>query len=146
MDPWLLRVIVAASLFFYGWWSPKFVLLLGGSIVANYALGRLTLRAQGRYWLVTGIAANLALLGWFKFATLAFPVQRRVAAQDLSTGWLCAAGSVQCCAPESVTQDVTQPGPDLLRLKPPVLASCTTAPNACSAASAVARRVIASPC
>ncbi|HET7881303.1 MAG TPA: MBOAT family O-acyltransferase [Acetobacteraceae bacterium] len=65
---WMLRVIVAASLFFYGWWSPKFVLLLGGSIVANYTLGRLTLRAQGRYWLVTGIAANLALLGWFKYA------------------------------------------------------------------------------
>ena len=37
---WALGWLVGASLFFYGWWNPPFVLLLAGSIVANYALGQ----------------------------------------------------------------------------------------------------------
>ena len=65
---WALRGIVAASLFFYGWWNPKFVLLLAGSILANHALGRQILRDGSRRWLIAGITANLALLGWFKYA------------------------------------------------------------------------------
>ena len=32
---WALRWLVAASLFFYGWWNPRFVLLLAGSILAQ---------------------------------------------------------------------------------------------------------------
>lgn len=65
---WALRWLVAASLFFYGWWNPKFVLLLAGSIVANYALSERIRRHPSRPWLISGIAANLALLGWFKYA------------------------------------------------------------------------------
>ena len=68
---WLL----AASLFFYGWWKPPFVLLLVGSISANYVLGQRILHCaqdgnarSARRWLVAGIACNLALLGWFKYA------------------------------------------------------------------------------
>ena len=41
---WALRWLVAASLFFYGWWNPKFVLLLAGSILVNYAFGQHILR------------------------------------------------------------------------------------------------------
>jgi len=37
---WALRWLVAASLFFYGWWNPKFVLLLAGSILGNYMLAQ----------------------------------------------------------------------------------------------------------
>lgn len=33
-----LAWLLAASLFFCGWWSPPFILLLLGSIAANYAL------------------------------------------------------------------------------------------------------------
>ncbi len=72
---WALRWIVAASLVFYGWWDARFVALLGGSIVANYAMGQHILtraRAGGdgmaRRWLLVGIALDLALLGWFKYA------------------------------------------------------------------------------
>ncbi len=72
---WALRWIVAASLFFYGWWSPPFVLLLIGSIVGNYGFGqRILALARGgrpraaRRWLVVGIALDLGLLGWFKYA------------------------------------------------------------------------------
>ena len=72
---WALYWLVAASLFFYGWWNPKFVVLLMGSILANYECGQRILRlAQSgrpraaRRWLTVGVAMNLALLGWFKYA------------------------------------------------------------------------------
>jgi alginate O-acetyltransferase complex protein AlgI len=72
---WALRWLVVASLFFYGWLNPKFVLLLAGSILANYGCGQqiLSLTRSGRErparrWLIGGVAANLALLGWFKYA------------------------------------------------------------------------------
>src|SRR3954469_13146561 len=65
---WALLWLVAASLFFYGWWDPRFVLLLAGSILVNYAFARQIRRRGSRAWLIAGIAGNLALLGWFKYA------------------------------------------------------------------------------
>ena len=72
---WALRWIVAASLVFYGWWDARFVALLAGSIVANYAIGQRILglaraRRDGaaRHWLLVGVALDLGLLGWFKYA------------------------------------------------------------------------------
>ena len=65
---WALRWLVVASLFFYGWWNPKFVLLLAGSILANYVIGLQIHQRVSRRWLIVGIATNLALLGWFKYA------------------------------------------------------------------------------
>ena len=76
--------LVAASLFFYGWWNPLYVPLLVGSMLANYALGRgLARPSAGRGWLTVGVAGNLTLLGWFKYAdflahnlmSLGLPVQ-----------------------------------------------------------------------
>ncbi|HUP93813.1 MAG TPA: MBOAT family protein [Burkholderiales bacterium] len=65
--------LVAASLFFYGWWNPRYVPLLAGSIVFNYCAGLALARgARGPRWrkplLVGAVAANLALLGYFKYA------------------------------------------------------------------------------
>jgi D-alanyl-lipoteichoic acid acyltransferase DltB (MBOAT superfamily) len=80
---WTLRVIVAVSLCFYGWWNPKFALLLAGSILVNYALGRQILGTRGRFWLVTGITANLALLGWFKYANFMIHDVLRLHAPEL---------------------------------------------------------------
>ncbi|HET8997396.1 MAG TPA: MBOAT family O-acyltransferase, partial [Acetobacteraceae bacterium] len=69
---WALRWLLLASLFFYGWWKPKFVLLLAGSILVNDAIARrIRATAPGpaaRCWLIAGIACNLVLLGWFKYA------------------------------------------------------------------------------
>ena len=72
---WGLRWLIAASLFFYGWWNPRFVLLLAGSILANYAFGQRILhlartgqQRSARRWLIAGVGANLALLAWFKYA------------------------------------------------------------------------------
>ncbi|MHB1304136.1 MAG: MBOAT family O-acyltransferase [Acidiphilium sp.] len=66
-----LLVLLAASLIFYAWWKPVFLPLLGGSILGNYLLAGAMRRAtHPRPLLVAGLAANLALLGWFKYAGL----------------------------------------------------------------------------
>jgi alginate O-acetyltransferase complex protein AlgI len=57
-----------ASLFFYGWWNPRYVPMLLGSMCVNYALGRVLARHRGRPLLITGIVCNLALLGYCKYA------------------------------------------------------------------------------
>jgi alginate O-acetyltransferase complex protein AlgI len=75
---WAMRWLLAAGLFFYGWWNAKFILLLAGSILVNYACGQRILhlahageaRAAKR-WLIAGIGFDLLLLGWFKYAGFA---------------------------------------------------------------------------
>jgi D-alanyl-lipoteichoic acid acyltransferase DltB (MBOAT superfamily) len=63
--------LVAASLFFYGYWNMIYVPLIVGSILFNYAVGSSlnTVKAlrQKRYLLVTGIIGNLGLLAYFKY-------------------------------------------------------------------------------
>jgi alginate O-acetyltransferase complex protein AlgI len=64
-----------ASLAFYGYWNIAFVPLLCGSIVFNFLIGSAITkvleagrRRASRWLLVTGIAADLALLAYFKYA------------------------------------------------------------------------------
>lgn len=72
-----LGVLVAASLVFYAWWNPPYVALLGGSILANYALAqrigaaRIARHAAARGWLMVGLCFDLGLLGLFKYADFA---------------------------------------------------------------------------
>ena len=60
-----------ASLFFYAWWKPIYLVLILFSIGFNFAVGRLVSR-EGRWKkrgvLVFGITVNLVLLGYFKYA------------------------------------------------------------------------------
>jgi alginate O-acetyltransferase complex protein AlgI len=64
--------LVLASLFFYGWWNPKYLPLIMGSILFNYAVGRLLAKGERppgsrKIALVVGIAGNLGLLAYFKY-------------------------------------------------------------------------------
>jgi len=68
--------LVLGSLFFYGWWDWRYLLLFGFSIAFNYfwaqALGpRPAAGADGRFappaMLAAGVAINLGLLGYFKY-------------------------------------------------------------------------------
>src|SRR5262249_33676049 len=67
-------VLLLASLVFYAWGEPWFVLVLVGQIAVNYGIA-LTIDATegGRRKLATaiGVAANLLLLGLFKYADFA---------------------------------------------------------------------------
>lgn len=66
--------LAAASLFFYGWWNPAFVALLAVSIGFNYAVGVALAHefdsqhvVRKQWTLFFGVAANLLLLGYFKY-------------------------------------------------------------------------------
>lgn len=66
--------LIAASIFFYGWWNPKYVPLIVLSMVINYLLGgaiqrRINAsRGAKKSLLIVGICFNLGLLGYFKYA------------------------------------------------------------------------------
>jgi alginate O-acetyltransferase complex protein AlgI len=64
--------LAATSLFFYGWWNPVYVALISASMLANFWLGRrigVAVRSgSGRTGLFWGVAANLLLLGYYKYA------------------------------------------------------------------------------
>src|SRR2546423_8244856 len=72
--PWArtgIAFLGVASIFFYGYWNPAFLPLLGISILFNYGMGRLLGSARGsKGWLVFAIAANLALIAYYKYANL----------------------------------------------------------------------------
>jgi D-alanyl-lipoteichoic acid acyltransferase DltB (MBOAT superfamily) len=79
--------LFAASLFFYGWWNPAYVGLLLASIFFNYAVGTALSREHGhvrrKKWILgLGIAADLGLLGYFKYAN--FFVESANSALNLS--------------------------------------------------------------
>ena len=85
--------LVIVSLYFYGiWnpdpngpWSPKYLGLILGSCVFNYYLGRrlsaLKFSRSGKLLLTGGVTANLALLGYYKYAGFLGDIATRL------TGW-----------------------------------------------------------
>ena len=60
--------LVFSSLFFYAWWNPVYLPLLLASIATNYALACAIHTNRSKSLLVAGIALNLALIGYFKYA------------------------------------------------------------------------------
>src|SRR5262245_35952246 len=67
--------LTVASLFFYGWWSPRFVLLLALSVTFNFGVGSLIQRALARgqaraakVIFALGVTADLLLLAYYKYA------------------------------------------------------------------------------
>jgi len=70
--------LLAVSLAFYAWSGPSQLTLLLASIFFNFAVVALTHRAQRagrdgwvRALLIAGVASDLALLGWYKYANFA---------------------------------------------------------------------------
>lgn len=64
--------LATTSIFFYGWWDSRYVPLLLASITCNYwcafQIGEKSSQASKKRWLVSAIAANLLLLGYYKYA------------------------------------------------------------------------------
>ncbi|CAG1001432.1 Peptidoglycan O-acetyltransferase [Methylophilaceae bacterium] len=68
-------VLAVMSLFFYGWWSPKYLLLLIPLMLVNYGIANALVfyRSQERpraakLFFILGLCINLAALGYFKYA------------------------------------------------------------------------------
>lgn len=75
---WLLRrslrwqnlFVLAASYLFYGWWDPRFLLLIAFTSLCSYLSGMAIGRLQGRVrrWVLwANVAVNLLILGLFKY-------------------------------------------------------------------------------
>src|SRR5271157_3667718 len=72
---WAILWLILLSLAFYGWWRPVNILIIGPSILINFALASILLRlSQGGGWprlsrtvLLLGIAFNVLFLGFFKY-------------------------------------------------------------------------------
>jgi D-alanyl-lipoteichoic acid acyltransferase DltB (MBOAT superfamily) len=81
--------LVLASLLFYGWWNPRYLVLIIASMMFNYWVGMSLSRSldsgagHRRILLAFGVGANLLLLGYYKYAN--FFVQNVDAAFGL--GW-----------------------------------------------------------
>lgn len=61
--------LVLASLFYYTWWNPVYIWLILLSMLFNYGMGfALTAKKGKRSLLAFGVVANLALLGYYKYA------------------------------------------------------------------------------
>lgn len=60
---WLL----AASLFFYGYFSIPYLFLLLGSLAVNYLLGCILFRHKKKWLFAAGVVLNLFLLGYCKY-------------------------------------------------------------------------------
>ncbi len=66
--------LTVASLFFYAYWNPPYVVLILGSLTTNFLFGKLVDPDRGRHEryryvsLCVGVTFNLLLLGYFKYA------------------------------------------------------------------------------
>ena len=66
-------ILLAASVVFYGWSEPHFILVVFAAIALDLLVARAIVSApQGArtrgLWLVLGVVANLAILVYFKYA------------------------------------------------------------------------------
>lgn len=97
MIPWKSGknlVLLAASLFFYAWGEPKYILLMLFSIAVNYLFGMALGKTEARSWrkgmLFFCIAVNLGLLGYFKYFNFFIELvnlalaSRQIAFRDIS--------------------------------------------------------------
>ena len=75
-----IRWLILASLVFYAWWRPVNVLIIGPSILINFALASILLRLNqnersrraSNAVLVLGIAFNVVFLGFFKYTDFVY--------------------------------------------------------------------------
>ena len=63
--------LIAASLFFYGYFNVSYLLLMAASILVNYALARAMQGSRDRPWrklcFLSGVLFNILLIGYFKY-------------------------------------------------------------------------------
>jgi alginate O-acetyltransferase complex protein AlgI len=71
--------LVVASLFFYGWWNPSYLILILLSMIVNFGFGEFISRAhenrraaRAKTSLALGVILNLGVLTYFKYAGFFF--------------------------------------------------------------------------
>ena len=79
-----LVLLLAASLFFYGYHVPAYIALLLGSIAWNFAFGRALRARPSKPLLGLAVAGNLALLGYYKYAGFSVATLAVITGQELN--------------------------------------------------------------
>ncbi len=79
-------ILLIASIIFYAWGEPIYILLMLLSISCNYVFG-LCIHKTGkqtvrRIWLIVCVTVNLGLLWYFKYSTTFFSLVNRIVEQD----------------------------------------------------------------
>src|ERR1051325_8626511 len=68
---WRNLLLILASFIFYGWWDPRFLLLLVFTATVDFGVALLVEDApsprQRRVYLLASLATNLTVLGFFKY-------------------------------------------------------------------------------
>jgi D-alanyl-lipoteichoic acid acyltransferase DltB (MBOAT superfamily) len=81
-----IAFLVAASLFFYAWWLPAYLLVLVAEVCTNFFLGRAILeqrsRAAAKRVLIAAIVFNIGFLGYFKYTVFLVGIVDRLAGTD----------------------------------------------------------------
>ena len=75
--------LIAMSLIFYSWFNWSYFFIIAGSIIGNHLFANMLYKKPSKWLLAAGIAANVALLGYFKYYD--FMVENLNAA--LGTSW-----------------------------------------------------------
>ena len=84
---WSFAWLIGASIFFYAWWRPFNLLIIGPSLIVNYFLARSLLSLSNRegretlrsFVLVLGILFNVCFLGFFKYVNFGLTVANDIA-------------------------------------------------------------------
>ena len=68
---WQNRMLLVAGYVFYGWWDPRFLVLLALTTAVDYTVAQRIEdagnRNSARRWLWVSIITNLSILGFFKY-------------------------------------------------------------------------------
>lgn len=69
-----LSWLVLCSLFYYAWWNPEYALLIIASMIVNFQIGNSISKAvnnkkRKKFLLITGIAIDLSVIGYYKYTT-----------------------------------------------------------------------------
>jgi len=85
--------LVIASLFFYGWWNPSYLILILLSMVINFGFGEFISRAHehrrtawAKISLSLGVMLNLGVLAYFKYAGFFFDSINALAGTSVDLG------------------------------------------------------------
>jgi D-alanyl-lipoteichoic acid acyltransferase DltB (MBOAT superfamily) len=84
---WPFAWLIGASIFFYAWWRPFNLLIIGPSLIVNYFIARSLLSLSNRegretlrsFVLVLGILFNVCFLGFFKYVNFGLAVTNDIA-------------------------------------------------------------------
>ncbi len=80
--------LILASLVFYGWWEPRYLLLILASVALNYAVAQRLIAIDSSFkkmrtgLLLFGVAVNLIALVWFKYANFLVDSSNAVLGSD----------------------------------------------------------------